>query len=78
MDLGYIDFEVMDVEMGLLFLLWMVLFVGLIGFMFFVYFFVIMFMVDSCLMVVFGNVVMDILECFLLLKGDEKKILCYF
>ena len=75
--LGYGDPMDMDAEMGLPLLLRTVLPVGLTGLMLSAYFSAIMSTADSCLMAASGNVVTDILERFLPLKGDEKKILRY-
>lgn len=76
-DLGYGDPAAMDAEMGLPLLLRTVLPAGLTGLMLSAYFSAIMSTADSCLMAASGNVVTDILERFLPLKGDEKKILRY-
>ncbi len=75
--LGYSDPEAMDAEMGLPLLLRTVLPAGLTGLMLSAYFSAIMSTADSCLMAASGNVVTDILERFLPIKGNEKKILRY-
>lgn len=76
-DLGYGDPEAMDAEMGLPLLLRTVLPAGLTGLMLSAYFSAIMSTADSCLMAASGNVVTDILERFMPLKGNEKKTLRY-
>jgi len=75
--LGYLDPNDMDAEMGLPLLLRTVLPAGLTGLMLSAYFSAIMSTADSCLMAASGNVVTDILERFIPLKGDEQKILRY-
>ena len=63
--------------MGLPLLLRTVLPAGLTGLMLSAYFSAIMSTADSCLMAASGNVVTDILERFMPLKGNEKKTLRY-
>lgn len=75
--LGYTDPAQMDTEMGLPLLLRTVLPAGLTGLMLSAYFSAIMSTADSCLMAASGNVVTDILERFMPIKGHEKKILRY-
>ncbi|MGD1843445.1 MAG: sodium:solute symporter [Thermonemataceae bacterium] len=72
-ELGYVNSQDLDEEMGLPILLRTVLPVGLLGLMLSAYFSAIMSTADSCLMAASGNLVTDILGRFF--NYSEKKLL---